>query len=458
MEKLITPRTDHSQSTLLDGRVFVCGGWSLEYGQNLRGCELHTLGGKRVLACYMSKPRRHHTQSTLFDGRVLVCGGLSGLGASSLSPLQDTLFFDPRNEKWTPGPLMLTTRMHHSQSVLMDGRVLVCGGITQDVEHIHFKTEIYNPTTNTWSPAARMIAKHANHSQSTLQDGRVLVCAHNGCEIYDPDRNTWTQSPSMIVPRKGHAQTTLCDGCVLVTGGCVPHKSCQVLSSCELFNPITNTWTMAVPMPTGKQGHGQSLLLDGRILVSGLTIEILSGNIEWPTRPLLQLPPVPNIETIPSSKKRETLHKWITQSRELIAKDEEYIREARIQIEKEYQEAVDVATKKRSSELDQCRRNETAHRLVENVCAQLATLQDEDDSSAAAPPRDRPDDHYCSITTEVMRDPVMIECGDTFERSAIEAWFENNDTCPLCRDLCKEKKTTPNRIAKRMIEDWLAPF
>jgi hypothetical protein len=42
-----------------------------------------------------------------------------------------------------------------------------------------------------------------------------------------------------------------------------------------------------------------------------------------------------------------------------------------------------------------------------------------------SPRRERPDEHYCSITVEVMEDPVMVvSCGDTFERSAIERWFQ----------------------------------
>jgi hypothetical protein len=68
--------------------------------------------------------------------------------------------------------------------------------------------------------------------------------------------------------------------------------------------------------------------------------------------------------------------------------------------------------------------------------------------------RERPNEHLCSITRDVMRDPVMVvSCGDTFERSAIEKWFKIKDTCPLCREQ-SDKKVAPNKAVKKMIQDW----
>ena len=44
-------------------------------------------------------------------------------------------------------------------------------------------------------------------------------------------------------------------------------------------------------------------------------------------------------------------------------------------------------------------------------------------------------------------------CGDTFERAAIEQWFQGNDTCPYCREL-STKVVMPNKAVKKMIQDW----
>lgn len=38
---------------------------------------------------------------------------------------------------------------------------------------------------------------------------------------------------------------------------------------------------------------------------------------------------------------------------------------------------------------------------------------------------------YCPITQELMTDPVVDPDGNSYERSAIEAWLKNNSTSPI---------------------------
>ena len=65
----------------------------------------------------------------------------------------------------------------------------------------------------------------------------------------------------------------------------------------------------------------------------------------------------------------------------------------------------------------------------------------------------RPAGHLCSVTLEVMHDPVMLGCGDTFERAAIEAWLANHDTCPWCRG-ATDGTLTPNAALRAAIRRW----
>lgn len=41
-----------------------------------------------------------------------------------------------------------------------------------------------------------------------------------------------------------------------------------------------------------------------------------------------------------------------------------------------------------------------------------------------------PDSYYCSITREVMSDPVITVTGHTYERAAIEEWLRDHTTDP----------------------------
>ena len=72
----------------------------------------------------MSTGRTSHSQSTLADGRVLVCGGRD-LNVASLDTAE---IFDPITNVWTAVAPMRTKHQMHSQSTLVDGRVLVSGG------------------------------------------------------------------------------------------------------------------------------------------------------------------------------------------------------------------------------------------------------------------------------------------------------------------------------------------
>ena len=69
-----------------------------------------------------------------------------------------------------------------------------------------------------------------------------------------------------------------------------------------------------------------------------------------------------------------------------------------------------------------------------------------------------PDAFRCSITFEVMRDPVMLgSSGHTFERSAIENWLQNKNTNPLTNIPLTpiERNLTPNISLRDAINQYV---
>ncbi|KAK9808919.1 hypothetical protein WJX72_006422 [[Myrmecia] bisecta] len=62
------------------------------------------------------------------------------------------------------------------------------------------------------------------------------------------------------------------------------------------------------------------------------------------------------------------------------------------------------------------------------------------------------DEMECPITHEVMTDPVIAADGYTYERSAIEAWFEMHDTLPMTNEVVECKVLIPNILMRRMIQ------
>ncbi|AET02002.2 putative aminoacyltransferase, E1 ubiquitin-activating enzyme [Medicago truncatula] len=62
---------------------------------------------------------------------------------------------------------------------------------------------------------------------------------------------------------------------------------------------------------------------------------------------------------------------------------------------------------------------------------------------------------YCSITHDVMVEPVETSSDQTFERSAIEKWFEEgNKLCPLTLIPLDTSVLRPNKTLKQSIEEW----
>ena len=61
----------------------------------------------------------------------------------------------------------------------------------------------------------------------------------------------------------------------------------------------------------------------------------------------------------------------------------------------------------------------------------------------------------CPISFELFVDPVVAADGNTYERAAIEAWFERGNgrgRSPLTRELMKSQTLVPNRIVKKLAD------
>ncbi|KAI4334674.1 hypothetical protein L6164_013391 [Bauhinia variegata] len=67
-----------------------------------------------------------------------------------------------------------------------------------------------------------------------------------------------------------------------------------------------------------------------------------------------------------------------------------------------------------------------------------------------------PQEFICPLTETLFQDPVTLETGQTFERAAIETWFEKgNRTCPITGntlDFVAIPQT--NLVLKRLIDNW----
>ena len=226
----------------------------------------------------------YHTATLLPNGKVLVAGGYHDdyfLLGDSPSYLLKTELYDPATEKWTATGKMNTRRDRHTATLLPNGMVLVAGGA--DKKTVLSQSELYDPVSETWTNTGDLNNARSDHTATLLANGKVLVVGGIGltnvlssAEIYDPATGDWTLTGSMVHGRYRHTATLLANGKVLVAGGtdgATASNSGVPLSSAELYDPATGTWTETSPLNTRRDSHTATLLPNGKVLVAGGAID-----------------------------------------------------------------------------------------------------------------------------------------------------------------------------------------
>jgi hypothetical protein len=265
---MVHRRTEgHSVTLLGDGRVLVAGGGGSGTGDAWQAAELYdpATGTWRATGD-MLEGRQNHTATLLADGKVLVTGGVSGSAIEKV--LRSAEIFDPGTGAWTSTANLRGPRQGHIATLLPDARVLIVGDRDRTAE-------IFDPVTGTWSTTTEMPEPRDVSTATLLLDGRVLYVGWAGpsssgsgvtsAQLYDPATASWTPTGSMVQRRSGHTATLLQDGRVLVAG----RGAALPRPGAEVYDPQTNSWTQVGDMVEPRAWFAAGLLPDGRVLVTG---------------------------------------------------------------------------------------------------------------------------------------------------------------------------------------------
>ncbi|KAI3512006.1 hypothetical protein L1887_19168 [Cichorium endivia] len=62
----------------------------------------------------------------------------------------------------------------------------------------------------------------------------------------------------------------------------------------------------------------------------------------------------------------------------------------------------------------------------------------------------------CPISLEIMKDPVTLSTGITYDRDSIEKWLlsQKSNVCPVTRQVVVDVELTPNHTLRRLIQSW----
>jgi hypothetical protein len=282
-----SPRTSHTATLLLSGELLLAGGGT---GANTATATAELFDPDTAqfssTAGMMTDSRELHTATLLQNGTVLLTGGIDNTGlASSGDSLATAELYDPNTGTFAATGSMASARANHSSTALLDGEVLVVGGLANITLEgsVTNTAEIYDPNTGRFTAAAgNLISGVFDHTATRLQDGHILIAGGSdgtepsaAAELYNPGTRTFSAIGNLNVARTAHTATLLDDGTVLIAGGV--GSDGKSLASAELYNPETQIFTLlsggACPgssgcMTTARSSHSATLLLNSTVLIA----------------------------------------------------------------------------------------------------------------------------------------------------------------------------------------------
>jgi hypothetical protein len=218
------------------------------------------------------------------------------------SPANPVTLFEYAEGLWKPTGSLGVVHYDQQMRLLDNGRVLIVGGTNSMFGNTITDSELYNPLTRQWSATGSLNTPRSSYTLTRLDGpacrtatpaaycGDILVAGGspnsasanatlNTAETYDATTGTWTPTTGTMVTARSQHAATLIDGpachaasppayCgkVLLSGGVA---SAVPLSSAELYDPATGTFTA-----TGSHLHTARqtisvLLRDGKVMLSG---------------------------------------------------------------------------------------------------------------------------------------------------------------------------------------------
>ena len=240
--------------TLADGRVLVIGDrGTLPPGTIALVYDPATGASERV-GPMVSPDRWVSGAVRLHDGRVFVLGD----GVDQI--------FDPTAMQFVPVGPTVTPRSGGTASLLLDGRVLIAGGLPAGgvvgTDPALRSAELFDPATLTSTPTGSIATPTGGGPMATLPDGRVFMASSDAAEIYDPSTGTFGPA-STTTSGGGGTPVVLRDGRVILVGSTGLYDGGRI----QVWDPASQAFSahdIAEPL------SGATLLDDGRVFLLGM--------------------------------------------------------------------------------------------------------------------------------------------------------------------------------------------
>ena len=179
---------------------------------------------------------------------------------------------------WQPVGELAAPRAYGYAVTLTTGEILVVGGLDREDPHVvSFTSELFDPLTGHTRVLNQLLPGRVNGTATVGWGGRVVIAGGSEWEgdhwgvmdrvdVYLPLERKWIQGHSMLQPRTGQRATALLDGRIFVTGG---YDGPRLIGTSEIYDPRTDTWARAAPMPDVRGDFAMTTLPGGKVLVAG---------------------------------------------------------------------------------------------------------------------------------------------------------------------------------------------
>ena len=229
----------------------------LVVGQHLgKTTDLYNLSTRTfsLAAGTMVGVHEYGSATVLTNGLVLLAGGATATGTKTAE------LYNPATQLFHQVGDMLVYSYNHYATLQPDGTVLLCGGALTT-------NELFNPVTETFSLAP---TKQCAFNGIYLSTGKFLYFGYGRAYLYDTNTSTSVETSGFLQPRAYHTATLLQNGKVLIAGGYGTWGAVTgPLSSAELYDPITDTFTRTANLTGPREHHSACLLPDGTVLLAG---------------------------------------------------------------------------------------------------------------------------------------------------------------------------------------------
>lgn len=298
-----------------DGRLMFAGG-TLQYDpfKGLReSLFFDPITEQWVSAPLMNLGRWYPTLLTLGDGKIFAISGYDINGSLALNPeifARSTgwVAFSGRTSRF---PLYAHLFLLRSGKIFYSGAYMGSSeGVTPRI--LTLPTTFSQPIVE--QPVTGLeVAGSGDQAASVFlppaQDQKVMIIGGGGSttkrvNIIDLKAATPTYAPAAYLnyARMHHSAVLLPDRTVFVCNGSAMNEDIQKsMLPAEIYNPATNTWTVAAAQSVPRVYHSVALLLpDGRVLTAGgnprrgsneLRLEVYSPPYMSQTRPVIQSAP-----------------------------------------------------------------------------------------------------------------------------------------------------------------------